>query len=167
MVDVRKEMTEEKGLAEDVARKIGDHVLLKGQKDLLSKLQADVKLVANESMKAGLADMDLLFDYLEAFEAMDDVSFDLSLARGLDYYTGVIFEVVTEGSAPIMTRSAADGATPKPSKKLPKAGAEFDEDHLSDSGAGVGSVAAGGRYDNLVGMFSGDTDPLCGHFIWC
>jgi histidyl-tRNA synthetase len=155
--EVRKEMTEEKGLAEDVADKIGEYVVLKGQKDLLAKLQTDEKLMANESMKAGLADMDLLFGYLEAFEALENVSFDLSLARGLDYYTGVIFEIVTEGSAPPVTISAA---APQPSKKPSKAGAE-DEDRSSDPSVGVGSVAAGGRYDNLVGMFSGKTQIPC------
>lgn len=28
------------------------------------------------------------------------MSFDLSLARGLDYYTGIIYEAVTDKSAP-------------------------------------------------------------------
>ena len=56
------------------------------------------------------------------------VSFDLSLARGLDYYTGVIYEAVTHGES------------------------------------GVGSIAAGGRYDNLAGMFSpsGQQTPCVG-----
>jgi len=159
--EVRKEMTEEKGLAEEVADKIGEYVVLKGQKDLLSKLQADEKLMANASMKAGIEDMELLFTYLEAFNALENVSFDLSLARGLDYYTGVIYEVVTEGSAPLATTSAAAGAPPKPSKKPSKAGADFDEDRSSDPSVGVGSVAAGGRYDNLVGMFSGKNQIPC------
>jgi histidyl-tRNA synthetase len=159
--EVRKEMTEEKGLAEDVADKIGEYVVLKGQKGLLGALQADEKLMANASMKAGLAEMDLLFDYLASFEALDNVSFDLSLARGLDYYTGVIFEIVTEGSAPLATTSAAPAAPPKPSKRPSKAGAEFDEDRSSDPSLGVGSVAAGGRYDQLVGMFSGKTQIPC------
>lgn len=57
------------------------------------------------------------------------VSFDLSLARGLDYYTGVIYEAVLTGPA------------------IPVAGAE--------EGVSVGSVAGGGRYDGLVGMFAG------------
>jgi len=35
-----------------------------------------------------------LFNYLTAFERIGKVSFDLSLARGLDYYTGLIFEIV-------------------------------------------------------------------------
>jgi histidyl-tRNA synthetase len=154
-VDVRKEMTEEKGLAPEIADKIGGYVVRKGQKDLLDKLKADEELMANESMKTGLADMELLFTYLEAFKAIDNVSFDLSLARGLDYYTGVIWEVVTEGSAPLADTSAATAAPPKPSKKPAKAGADFDEDRSDDPSVGVGSVAAGGRYDNLVGMFSG------------
>jgi len=52
-------------------------------------------------------------------------SFDLSLARGLDYYTGLIFEAVLEG-------------------------------------AEVGSIAGGGRYDDLIGMFSNKKIPSVG-----
>eukprot|EP00951_Prasinocladus_malaysianus_P010332 scaffold75725_cov40-Prasinocladus_malaysianus.AAC.1 len=37
---------------------------------------------------ATLADMRVLFEYLESMGALDHISFDLSLARGLDYYTG-------------------------------------------------------------------------------
>lgn len=157
--DVRKEMTEEKGLEGDVADRIGEWVVLKGQHDLLEKLRADEKIAANESMKQGLTDMGLLFDYLEAFGVLDRVSFDLSLARGLDYYTGVIYEVVTEGSAP----SAAPGEeAPKPKKRSKaKEGVDGDEDRSNDPTVGVGSVAAGGRYDNLVGMFSGKTQIPC------
>jgi histidyl-tRNA synthetase len=161
--EVRKEMTEEKGLAPEVADKIGEYVVLKGSRDLIEKLKADEHLMANASMKAGIADMELLFDYLEAFDAASIVSFDLSLARGLDYYTGVIYEVVTEGSAPATKDATAAALTPKPrsSKKPAKAGADFDEDRSSDPSVGVGSIAAGGRYDNLVGMFSGKTQIPC------
>jgi histidyl-tRNA synthetase len=38
--------------------------------------------------------MQKLFTYLKAFDRLGKVSFDLSLARGLDYYTGIIFEIV-------------------------------------------------------------------------
>jgi histidyl-tRNA synthetase len=158
--EVRKEMVEEKGLAEDVADKIGEWVVQKGQRDLLAKMQADERLMANESMKAGLAEMDTFFTYLEAFKALDNISFDLSLARGLDYYTGVIYEVVTEGSAPQQaSTSTAPTAPPKSSKKSKNKDA--DEDRSSDPSVGVGSVAAGGRYDNLVGMFSGKNQIPC------
>ena len=57
--------------------------------------------------------------------------FDLSLARGLDYYTGVIYEAVLRGHTTQPTAGGAKGEEP----------------------SGVGSVAGGGRYDNLVGMF--------------
>lgn len=70
--------------------------------------------------------MDVLFGYLESFGVIDNVSFDFSLARGLDYYTGLIYEAV-----------------------------------LTDSGK-VGSIAGGGRYDELVGMFSPKSIPAVG-----
>ena len=38
--------------------------------------------------------MQKLFTYLAAMKRIGKVSFDLSLARGLDYYTGVIYEIV-------------------------------------------------------------------------
>jgi len=158
--EVRKEMTEEKGLDGAVADKIGEWVVLKGKKDLLQKLQADPALSANPSMQQGMKDLELMFDYLEAFNAFAPVSFDLSLARGLDYYTGVIYEIVTEGSAPSTTPAAAE-VVPAPAKKNKKSSTDPDEDRSSDPSIGVGSVAAGGRYDNLVGMFSGKTQIPC------
>ncbi|KAJ3468951.1 hypothetical protein MRS44_003016 [Fusarium solani] len=157
--DVRKEMTEEKGLDGEVADRIGEWVILKGKQDLLEKLQNNESLAANESMKKGMADLALLFEYLEAFNVLDRVSFDLSLARGLDYYTGLIYEVVTEGSAPQVAPGHEDEA-PKPSKKKGKKGSD-DDDRSGDPTVGVGSVAAGGRYDNLVGMFSGKNQIPC------
>ncbi|PSR92398.1 histidyl-tRNA synthetase, class IIa [Coniella lustricola] len=156
--DVRKEMVHEKGLAEDVADKIGEWVVLKGGKDLLEKLQSDASLAANESMSQGMADMGLLFEYLECYkDTLDAVSFDLSLARGLDYYTGIIYEVVTEGSAP--KAEGTEAAKPKDKKKKGKT--SEDDDRSDDPTVGVGSVAAGGRYDNLVGMFSGKGQIPC------
>ncbi|KAK4464917.1 putative mitochondrial histidyl-tRNA synthetase precursor [Cladorrhinum samala] len=156
--DVRKEMVDEKGLAPEAADKIGQYVILKGKRDLLEQLQKDEALSANASMQQGFADMALLFDYLDAFGAAHSVSFDLSLARGLDYYTGIIYEVVTEGSAP--TVSSSDAAAEKAKKKKGKPG-DADEDRSDDPTVGIGSVAAGGRYDNLVGMFSGKTQVPC------
>ncbi|KAK6586388.1 hypothetical protein PZA11_001445 [Diplocarpon coronariae] len=159
--EVRKEMVDEKGLAEDIADQIGEYVVQKGQRDLLSKLQGDEKLAANSSMKAGLTEMELLFDYLEAFNTLKNVSFDLSLARGLDYYTGIIYEVVTTESAGLATKSTATAAPLKAPKKPSKTGADAEEDRSSDPSVGVGSVAAGGRYDDLVGMFSGKNKIPC------
>ena len=95
------------------------------------------------------------------------ISFDLSLARGLDYYTGIIYEAVTEASAPPGFNSAdafastttqpptANTEPPPPQKKKgKKEEKDDDEEEVDESQVGVGSIAAGGRYDNLVGMFT-------------
>lgn len=42
--------------------------------------------------------MKLLFGYLKQMGVSKGVTFDLSLARGLDYYTGMIMEAILEGS---------------------------------------------------------------------
>ncbi|KAH7079244.1 hypothetical protein BKA63DRAFT_261937 [Paraphoma chrysanthemicola] len=133
--EVKKEM-ETKGLAADIADKIGGWVQRRGGDDIIEFLKTDEVLSKNEDVAKGVRDMELLFEYLDAFGARKNISFDLSLARGLDYYTGVIYEVVTEGSAPT------------------KKGKQQE--------IGVGSVAAGGRYDELVGMFSGKPIPCVG-----
>jgi histidyl-tRNA synthetase len=116
-------------------------VKLNGGREILETIKADELLSANEHIRKGIEDMELLFKYLEAFEVLDKVSFDLSLARGLDYYTGLIYEVVTPLSSP-------EGFS-KSQKKSKSNGDKSD-----DPNVGVGSIAAGGRYDDLVNMFS-------------
>lgn len=156
--EVRKEMTEEKGLEGDIADRIWEFVQKKGGREVLNELISDEKLKENKSMAKGMEDMNLLFAYLDAFNVLDKMEFNLSLARGLDYYTGLIFEVITEGSAP----SSTIATTQKPPRgnKLPKSG-DLEEDRSNDPSIGVGSVAAGGRYDELVGMFSGKAQIPC------
>lgn len=73
--------------------------------------------------------MEILFTYLDSMKVLDRISFDFSLARGLDYYTGVIYEAI-----------------------------------LTDSDR-VGSISGGGRYDGLIGMFSGKSIPSVGGSI--
>ncbi|KAF8060498.1 histidine--tRNA ligase [Scenedesmus sp. PABB004] len=124
---VRAEMVEEKGLPGDVADAIGQFVVLKGApRELLAALTAPGHpLAAHPDSAAALSELRSLFDFLDALGALGPISFDLSLARGLDYYTGVIYEAVLDGG-------------------------------------NVGSIAAGGRYDKLVGMFSGKDVPAVG-----
>mmetsp|Transcript_32295 Transcript_32295/g.69556 ORF Transcript_32295/g.69556 Transcript_32295/m.69556 type:complete len:940 (-) Transcript_32295:54-2873(-) len=118
--EVRKEMVEEKGLAESSADLIGTFVCHSGQpKELWAKLTEMQLFGKHVAANEAMGELKLLFDYLEAMGSLQYVQFDLSLARGLDYYTGVIYEAV------IIAGNVA-----------------------------VGSIAAGGRYDNLVGMFS-------------
>ncbi|XP_071951017.1 histidine--tRNA ligase, cytoplasmic-like isoform X2 [Antedon mediterranea] len=125
--DVRCEMINEKGLDPDIADKIGTFVKLRGGNELVTQLCEDENLKKSKAAMEGLTDMKLLLHYCELFNVSDKVSFDLSLARGLDYYTGVIYEAVLKGAELIPTK---DGEQ-----------------------VGVGSVAGGGRYDGLVGMF--------------
>jgi len=114
---VRQEMVEQKGLDPAVADRIKHYVHLKGGLDLVETLYQDAQLCANPIAKSGIDAVKQLLEYCALFQVPTaNVSFDLSLARGLDYYTGVIYEAVL-------------------------------------TGAHVGSVAGGGRYDNLVGMF--------------
>ncbi|ODQ72769.1 hypothetical protein LIPSTDRAFT_72400 [Lipomyces starkeyi NRRL Y-11557] len=141
--DVKNEMTEEKGLPIEAADQIGEYVKMKGGVDLLVKLQQDELLMSNESAATGIKDMEVLFSYIKSFGIQDKLSFDLSLARGLDYYTGIIYECVTSASAPPSDRTNKD-KTSKPK----------DPDQDVSEYVGVGSIAAGGRYDELVGMFS-------------
>ena len=166
--DVRKEMVEEKGLSEDVADRIWEFVQRKGGIEVMHELRKDERVTSNKRLTQGLDDMALLFEYLEAFDILDRVELNLSLARGLDYYTGVIFEVVTEGSAPPLPSSSSLSSSttntpsnPRKQSKNPPSTSLDDEDRSSDPTLGIGSIAGGGRYDNLVGMFSGKSQIPC------
>ncbi|KAA0709674.1 Histidine--tRNA ligase, cytoplasmic [Triplophysa tibetana] len=136
--DVKNEMVNEKGLSEDVADQIGQFVSMQGGQDLAERLLKDPRLSKSKQACAGLTDMKQLFSYLELFQVTDRVVFDLSLARGLDYYTGVIYEAILSQTLPATVSTAAE-----------QNGAVAGD----EAGVSVGSVAGGGRYDGLVGMF--------------
>ncbi|KIK68467.1 hypothetical protein GYMLUDRAFT_54097 [Collybiopsis luxurians FD-317 M1] len=160
--DVKKEMTEEKSLDPTVADKIGDYVKHKGGPGLLNELLADAALSSNASAKQGLEEMGILFEFLTAYNVIDKISFDMSLARGLDYYTGIIYEAIVEASAPpgFKANPSVDPSVPpaesvkKKATKKTKNEDGIEEEEVDESAVGVGSIAAGGRYDGLVGMFS-------------
>eukprot|EP00577_Skeletonema_sp_RCC1716_P002826 CAMPEP_0113416170 /NCGR_PEP_ID=MMETSP0013_2-20120614/24978_1 /TAXON_ID=2843 ORGANISM="Skeletonema costatum, Strain 1716" /NCGR_SAMPLE_ID=MMETSP0013_2 /ASSEMBLY_ACC=CAM_ASM_000158 /LENGTH=936 /DNA_ID=CAMNT_0000303217 /DNA_START=49 /DNA_END=2859 /DNA_ORIENTATION=+ /assembly_acc=CAM_ASM_000158 len=93
--EVRREMVEEKGLSGDVADKIGEFVVLKGKPwDLYNSLMESKRFGNHKGASEAMEDLRILFEYLEAMGKLKFISFDLSLARGLDYYTGVIYEAV-------------------------------------------------------------------------
>ena len=83
-------------MTEECADQIGQYVRLSGGIELCDKLLEDEKLAANASAKAGLQDMKILLGFLKLWGCTEKCRFDLSLARGLDYYTGPIFEVLFE-----------------------------------------------------------------------
>jgi histidyl-tRNA synthetase len=67
-----------------------------------------------------------IVEYSSHFGIDQYLMVDLELARGLDYYTGPVFEIYAEG---------------------------YQE---------IGSIAGGGRYDELVGLFGGEPAPMTG-----
>ncbi|MFH1408813.1 MAG: histidine--tRNA ligase [Nanoarchaeota archaeon] len=77
-------------------------------------------LITDDEGKEGLAELEELFSYLGDKACV----FDVSLARGLAYYTGTVYEVYLKKS-PIKS-----------------------------------SVAAGGRYDNMIGQLLGSKLPF-------
>lgn len=76
---------------------------------------------------AAIANLDEILAASEHGPAAGRLRFDPTLARGLGYYTGAIFEIAVDDLA--------------------------------------GSLGGGGRYDGLVGMFSGRDVPACGFSI--
>lgn len=95
--EVRTEMIEEKDLSAEVTDRIGEYVRLNGTVELAEKLLSDKVLSGNKSAIEGLEAIKLILHYCKLFGVEQKVLFDLSLARGLDYYTGIIYEAVLLG----------------------------------------------------------------------
>ena len=91
-LDAVKEELRSKGLEEAAVQKLVPVLTLEGSNG--DKLAAMRKLMASseEGMK-GLDELEELFGYISAAGIRTETELDLSLARGLSYYTGAIFEV--------------------------------------------------------------------------
>ncbi|MEO0144635.1 MAG: histidine--tRNA ligase [candidate division WOR-3 bacterium] len=85
-----------------------------------------LKKLSDDYAKIAYLELSEIFKYLEMFNI--NFKFDISLARGLDYYTGMIFET-----------------------------------ELND--IKIGSIASGGRYDNLIEIFTKYSVPAVGGSI--
>ncbi len=89
----------EKGLTEEAVAVIRPILTISGSsaekisvmRDLMSGKSAS-GIVSGTGLK-GLDELEELFDLIEASGIRHEVEIDLSLARGLNYYTGAIFEV--------------------------------------------------------------------------
>lgn len=84
-------------------------------------------LAATAAGREGLEEVAAIRDLVQPLLKAGRIRFAPTLARGLNYYTGMIFEIYAAGFP--------------------------------------GAVAAGGRYDNLLGMFSKEALPACGGSI--
>ncbi len=80
------------GLSDDDIKKVTPIIELRGNNQ--EKIEAVAELFGgNEASEAGKNEIFKVFNYLESYELNNEVEFDLALARGLNYYTGCIFEV--------------------------------------------------------------------------
>lgn len=90
----------------------------------ITDLQALRSLFAqSETGLKGVEELSTVMDYLAMGELKNEVRFDITLARGLNYYTGCIFEVGVDTSAP------------------------------GQEAIKMGSIGGGGRYDGLTSVF--------------
>ncbi|RXQ96694.1 histidine--tRNA ligase [Ancylomarina salipaludis] len=89
--NVNKEMFE-KGIPQAAIDTLQPIILLSGSNaDKLNKLKEI--LSASEVGMKGIEELETVFDYLNDLDVSTEVELDLTLARGLNYYTGAIFEV--------------------------------------------------------------------------
>jgi len=117
-LDAVNEELQNKGISEKALTLLQPVILLKGDNhEKLSKLKET--LGNTETGPKGIEEMEYILGYVEQLSLQTEVEVDLTLARGLNYYTGSIFEV----------------------KML-----DIE----------IGSIAGGGRYDNLTGVFGMD-----------
>ncbi len=114
MDEVVKEI-ESKGISKDSIKKVLSYIKIKGEPEKVFKEIEDLECVS---------ELKEIISYLKLMKLDSKVKIDLSLARGLDYYTGPIFEVFAEQD--------------------------------------IGSIAAGGRYDKMIGLFLGRDIPATG-----
>lgn len=89
---VQKELTEGVGASVDAANKLLEFAAITGTpSEILARVEPLVG--ASEAGQSGLQSLRELFRAVEAVGiAADRVALDVSIARGLDYYTGTIFE---------------------------------------------------------------------------
>lgn len=82
----------EKGLSEDAINKLQPVIMLSGtNREKIASLKN--VLAASETGLKGIAEMEFILDRIEKLTLRAELELDLTLARGLNYYTGAIFEV--------------------------------------------------------------------------
>ncbi len=91
-MDAVKAELAEKGIAAESIARLEPILALSGTNtEKLGKLAAVIG--GSETGMLGIEEMRFIFDMVEELQIPLDIELDLSLARGLNYYTGTIFEV--------------------------------------------------------------------------
>ncbi len=124
MDGVKTELIEEGMREENVDRLISCVNGIREAENPLEKAEEVLSSVIEEGVFDGLKE---IFTATKALTKGCNVDFDVTLVRGMNYYTGTIFEIAMDGLGY--------------------------------------SVAGGGRYDKLLGKFTGKDMPACGFSI--
>jgi len=114
-------LVKDNGFDENIAKGLLEIVKIKGKKEVIPRLE---KLCHNEQAKQGLENIKNLIELVP----VNYIDIDMSIARGLDYYTGIVFECF-------------------------------------DNYGYFRALAGGGRYDNMIEQFGGQSTPACGFAI--
>ena len=109
----------------DESAKLLDALSLTGEPEFVLT-EAEERLKDSSDGLKGCKALRDIVNYAKSFGYAQFIVVELSLARGLDYYTGPVFEVSAKGY----------------------------EDY--------GSIAGGGRYDEIINIFGGNTTPATG-----
>lgn len=91
-IDKVNEEIASKGIAQEAIDKLQPILQLSGSNGEKLKQLAQV-LAASEIGLQGIVELETIFSLCETMGVSTDVELDLTLARGLNYYTGAIFEV--------------------------------------------------------------------------
>ncbi len=91
-IDNVNEELRTKGLSDEAIEKLQPVIMLSGtNREKIAALKQI--LAASEVGLKGIAELEFILDRIEKLELRAELELDLTLARGLNYYTGAIFEV--------------------------------------------------------------------------
>lgn len=124
-----------KGITKDSIQKIKSLLNIKGNNQ--TKIKDLKKIIVSDEGKQGITDIENLLNLLDNYQT--DIVFDISLARGLSYYTGIVFEVFLINSK-ITSTIAAGGRYNnmisdllETKKEFPAVGISFGLDVIADA----------------------------------
>jgi histidyl-tRNA synthetase len=137
--DESGDFTKGAGLSADQIARVLAFVAPKvGASDAEAMLSSIAGIVKQSRIgEEGIAEIRAIWDLLRACGYEDRVSFDTAIVRGLEYYTGTVFEALL--SIPVQNEAGETVV--------------------------FGSVGGGGRYDDLVARFTGTRVPAVGFSI--
>jgi len=91
-----KEELKKIGLPKDQIEELLEMVAVKGKFEEVLK-KGESLLARNQKGKEGIEELKQIYEFSKSYGIEDKLVLDFSLARGLDYYTGPIFEIEAKG----------------------------------------------------------------------